>query len=157
MNSRDLCLINHLQELADAGIASFKIEGRMKNEHYVGGAVNAYRRAMNGEKLDFMTELKKLPNRSYTTGFTFNDQNKEYYKTAASISNNIIAAVVEDNNHIRIKNKIINGDELEILSPSSCNGKTFVYKGETANIPEQIIAIDCPYKLEPCDILCKEC
>jgi len=156
MNSRDLCLINHLQELADAGIASFKIEGRMKNEHYVGGAVNAYRRVMNGEKFDFMTELKKLPNRSYTTGFTFSDQNKEYYKTAASISNNIIAAVVENNNHIRIKNKIVNGDELEILSPSSCNGKTFVYKGETANVPEQIIAIDCPYKLEPCDILCKK-
>ena len=54
MNSRDLCLINKLNELADAGAASFKIEGRMKNEHYIGGVVNTYRRAMNGEKFDFM-------------------------------------------------------------------------------------------------------
>ena len=156
MNSRDLCLINYIQELAGAGIASFKIEGRMKNEYYVGGVVNAYRRAMNGEKFDYFNELEKLPHRPYTAGFTFNDKNKEFNKTAASISNNIIAAVVEENNYIRIKNKIANGDELEILSPSVHNGNTFIYNGETANIPEQIIAIDCPYKLQACDILSKK-
>jgi len=156
MNSRDLCLIEKLNKLADAGVASFKIEGRMKNEHYVGGVVNTYRRAMNGEIFDFMTELKKLPHRSYTTGFTFNDQNKEFEKSAASVSGNIIAAVVTENKQIKIKNKILTSDELEILSPSGSNGKIFVFNGETANVPESIISIECPYILEPCDILCKK-
>jgi len=157
MNSRDLCLIDKLNELADAGIASFKIEGRMKNEYYVGGVVSAYRRAMNGENFDYMTELEKLPHRPFTAGFTFNDKDKEFEKSAATISNYIVAAIVTENNQIRIKNKITTGDEVEILSPSKdSNGKTFVFSGETVNVPEQIVTIDCPYTLEPCDILRKK-
>jgi len=161
MNSCDLCLINNLNELADAGVASFKIEGRMKNEYYVGGVVSAYRRAMSGENFDYMAELEKLPHRPFTTGFTFNDKNKEFEKSAASISNHLIVAVVTENNQetdvqIRIKNKITEGDEIEILSPSGSNGKTFIYSGDTLNVPEQIVSINCPYKLEPCDILSKK-
>jgi len=156
MNSRDLCLINNLNELADAGVASFKIEGRMKNEYYVGGVVNVYRRAMNGENFDFMAELEKLPHRPFTTGFTFNDKQKEFEKSAASISNNQIAAIVTEGNNIRIKNKITKGDELEILSPYDNNGKTFIFNGDTVTIPEQIVSIDCPYKLDAYDILSKK-
>jgi len=156
MNSRDLCLINNLQELAEAGVASFKIEGRMKNEYYVGGTVSAYKRAMSGEKFDCMQELEKLPHRPYTTGFTFGDKNKEFNKTADTISDYQIAAVVIENKQIRIKNKIKTGDELEILSPSESSGKRFIFTGETANVPESIIPIDCPHKLEACDILCKK-
>jgi len=156
MNSRDLCLINKLNELADAGVACFKIEGRMKNEHYVGGVVNVYRRAMNRENFDFPAELEKLPHRPFTTGFTFNDEHKEFIKSSAIILNYQIAAVVMENNLIRIKNKITTGDEIEILSPSVCNGKTFIYNGETFNIPEQVVHIDCPHDINPCDILIKK-
>jgi len=156
MNSRDLCLINKLNELAGAGIASFKIEGRMKNEYYVGGVVNTYKRVMNGESFDYMAELEKLPHRLFTEGFTFNDKNKEFEKSSAIVLNYQIVAVVMENNHIRIKNKIIKGDEIEILSPSSSNGKTFVFNGDTVTVPEQIVFIDCPYKLEPFDILSKK-
>jgi len=170
MNSRDLCLINKLNELAGAGVASFKIEGRMKSEYYVGGAVNAYRRAMNGEKFDYMAELEKLSHRPFTAGFTFNDNKKEFDKSAAVISDYIVVAIVIENNQdritqkeyesfeaqIKIKNKITKGDEIEILSPSNNNGKTFIYNNDTASIPERIILIDCPYKLEPYDILCKK-
>ena len=156
MNSRDLCLINNLNELADAGVASFKIEGRMKNEYYVGGVVSVYKRAMNDEKFDYMAELEKLPHRPFTKGFTFNDKDKEYEKSATTISTYFVVAVVIENNQIRIKNKIETGDEIEILSPSESNGKIFVYNGDTANVPEQIISIDCPYKLEACDILRKK-
>jgi len=170
MNSRDLCLIEKLSELADAGVASFKIEGRMKNEYYVGGAVNTYRRAMNGEIFDYMAELEKLPHRPFTAGFTFNDKNKEFEKSAATITNYIIVAVVAENNQdmtfqemtdpggvqIRIKNKITKGDEIEILSPCGSNGKSFVFSGDTVNVPEQIVSINCPYKLEPHDILIKK-
>ncbi|MDR0503282.1 MAG: U32 family peptidase [Treponema sp.] len=170
MNSRDLCLINKLNELAEAGIASFKIEGRMKNEHYAGGVVNVYRRAMNGEKFDYAAELEKLPHRPFTTGFTFGDDHKEFTKSSAVILNYKIAAVAAEKNQdlaalersgidevqIRIKNKIETGDEMEILSPSENNGKTFVYNGNTVNVPEQIVSINCPYKLEPYDILLKK-
>jgi len=171
MNSCDLCLIDKLNELADAGIASFKIEGRMKNEYYVGGVVSAYKRAMTGEKFDYMIEMEKLPHRPYTTGFTFNDKNKEFEKSAATISEYIIAAIVIENKNdttaqecadkdevqIKIKNKISSGDELEILSPSKdSNGKKFTYSGETVNVPEQIVPINCPFKLEPCDIIRKK-
>ena len=180
MNSRDLCLINKLNELADAGIASFKIEGRMKNEHYIGGVVNAYRRTMNGENFDYTLELEKLPHRPFTTGFTFNDNKKEFSKSAAiNLKYQIVAVVTESNQEedfrldhctaqpgldqsdsievqIKIKNKIAAGDEIEILSPSASNGKTFVFNGDTVRIPEQIVLINCPYKLEPFDILIKK-
>ena len=155
MNSRDLCLIEKLNELADAGVASFKIEGRMKNEYYTGGVVNTYRRAMNGEKFDYLSELEKLPHRPFTTGFTFNDKNKEFSKSSAIMLSYQIAAVVTENNLIRIKNKITKGDEIKILSPSAYNGKTFIFGGDTVSIPEQIVSIDCPYKLKPFDILYK--
>ncbi|MCL2184427.1 MAG: U32 family peptidase [Treponema sp.] len=159
MNSCDLCLIEKLNELAAAGSASFKIEGRMKNEYYVGGVVNTYRRAMNKEEFDYSGELEKLPHRPYTTGFTFNDEQKEFSKSSAIIVNYQIAALVTENNQevkIRVKNKIKNGDEIEILSPLEYNGKTFVYNGDTLSIPEQIVSIDCPYKLQPYDILRKK-
>ena len=156
MNSRDLCLIEKLNELADAGVASFKIEGRMKNEHYVGGVVNIYKRAMNNEKFDYINELEKTPHRPFTTGFTFNDEKKEYEKSAVTLSSHKISAVVIEDNQIKVKNKIITGDELEILSPSDCNGKTFIYNGETVNIPEQIVQLDCLYNLKPFDMLTKK-
>ena len=174
MNSRDLCLIDKLRDLADAGVTSFKIEGRMKNEFYTGGVVNTYRRAMNGEVFNYMDELDKLPHRPFTTGFIFNDNNKEFYKSSSITLNYQIAAVVMKDNkeeipecftpdhagafkvQIKIKNKITNGDEIEILSPSGSNGKIFVYNGDNVNIPEQIVFINCPYKIEPFDILIKK-
>ncbi|MCL2181125.1 MAG: U32 family peptidase [Treponema sp.] len=156
MNSRDLCLINRLDELASAGVASFKIEGRMKNEFYVGGAVNVYRRAMNGENFDYMLELEKLPHRPFTTGFTFNDNQKEHIESSKINLNYKIAAIVLEENQIRIKNKISTGDEIEILSPSANNGKTFLFNGDTASVPEQVVSIDCPFELEPFDILIKK-
>ena len=164
MNSRDLCLINYLNELSDAGITSFKIEGRMKNEYYTGGVVNIYKRAMNGEKFNYLEELEKLPHRPFTSGFTFSDQNTEFTKSSKIVLNYQIAAIViEDSGRsdsvtvqIKVKNKINTGDELEIVSPNESNGKTFIYKGDTVNIPEQIVSIECPYKLELYDILRKE-
>ena len=71
LNSRDLCLIEHLDELKAAGVASLKIEGRMKSVYYVAGVVHAYRQALDGIKRDYMTELDKISHRPYTLGFTF--------------------------------------------------------------------------------------
>ncbi|MBR6015082.1 MAG: U32 family peptidase, partial [Firmicutes bacterium] len=94
LNSRDLCMIEHIPELIDTGIASFKIEGRMKSIFYVATIVSAYRRAIDayyadpkGYKFDpaWMSELKKVSHREFTTGFYFDkptnkDQN---YQTSA--------------------------------------------------------------------------
>ena len=155
MNSRDLVLINHIKELADAGVRSFKIEGRMKNECYVGGVVNVYRRAMNGEKFDYMHELSKIPHRPFTTGFVFGDQEKEFFLSSAIIQNFKIVGVSKGGGEVLVKNKIKPNDEIEILSPSETNGKKFEYKGDIANVPETVIQIDCPYPLQPCDLLRK--
>ncbi len=79
LNSGDLNMIRHLGELADAGVKSFKIEGRMKSQYYVASTVSAYRRAMDGYARDkqfvpggdIVRELEQTAHRAYTTGFYF--------------------------------------------------------------------------------------
>ena len=77
LNSKDLCMIDHLGELADAGVTSFKIEGRMKTAYYTAAVTNAYRRATDrleaGLEPDptLKEELAKAANREFTTVFTF--------------------------------------------------------------------------------------
>ena len=79
LNSGDLNMIRHLRELADAGVKSFKIEGRMKSQYYVASTVSAYRRAMDGFAADddfvpgedIIGELEQTAHRAYTTGFYF--------------------------------------------------------------------------------------
>lgn len=75
MNAKDLCVIEHLKELIDAGVCSLKIEGRTKSEHYVALVTRAYRQALNdlaqGKEFDpnLKLELNKIANRGYSTGF----------------------------------------------------------------------------------------
>lgn len=154
MNSRDLCLIDHLPELIAAGVTSLKIEGRMKSEYYVAGVVHAYRQALDGVKKDFRHELLKIPHRPYTTGFTFGDtSSKQYADRASSLQSYEFVGLVKAPKTLIIKNKICPGDTLEILSPSDYDGQTFVWTGEVANIPESEVAFDCPFPLQPNDIL----
>lgn len=75
MNSKDLCMIEHMQELIEAGVSSFKIEGRTKSAYYTAVVTNAYRHALDaaraGESLDpaWVKETEMLSHRPYTTGF----------------------------------------------------------------------------------------
>lgn len=135
LNSKDLCLINHINELINAGITSFKVEGRMKSTYYVATVINAYRRAIddyyNNQEASFnyVEELEKSSNRAFTTGFYFhskdliNLESSKYQQT-----HDFIALVVEDSKDGKVlvehRNKFILGDELEILSPSSSFNKT---------------------------------
>ena len=169
MNSRDLALINHLDELADAGVTSFKIEGRTKTEYYVAGVTNVYRRAMNGEKFDYIKELEKVHHRPYTTGFLFDESSlpatRQYTDSAAQQSTHLfVAIVIDDNNTIQQRNLFCVGDTLEILSPTSSFNKTFTVtqmtnkKGEPitrAQRVKEIITIKCPHVLRKGDILRK--
>lgn len=129
LNSKDMCLINHINELDKAGIKSFKIEGRMKSTYYVATVVNAYRRAIdnylnnNESNFDYIEELEKTSNRAFTTGFYFHDEHKTNKVSSRLIQNyDFIALVVEDTKDGKVliehRNKFVLGDELEVLSPN---------------------------------------
>lgn len=121
LNSKDLCMIKHLKELEEAGICSFKIEGRMKSEYYVACTVNAYRRAINGEDVD-ISELEKSSHRLFTTGFYFGEKDKECFTSSSPVqTHEFMALVLEDakDGYVKIeqRNRFKVGDILEVLSP----------------------------------------
>ena len=169
LNSKDMCLIDHLDELKDAGIASLKIEGRMKSDYYVASVVNAYRRALDGYK-DYNVlhdELEKTSHRRYTTGFYFGADDKEYLEDSMPIQTYVfIAKVVEDAKDGKVKVEMRNrfkvGDELEILSSDDNFLKTIKIEKIKNSIGEyiddakrvqEIVEINCPYSLKTGDIL----
>lgn len=169
LNSKDLCLIDHLDELIRAGVTSFKIEGRMKSDYYVASVVNAYRRAIDGFKdYDILhRELEKTSHRRYTTGFMFNDNNKEYLENSMPVQTYIFVAVAkEDAQNGRVKlemrNRFKEGDILEILAPNDNFLKTLKIQNitdekgqrlEDVKLVQQIVEVDCPYQLKAGDIL----
>ena len=130
LNSKDLCMIKHLKELIDAGVTSFKIEGRMKSPYYVATVTNAYRRALDaiekGENIDLdilEKELEKASHRRYTTGFYFGAKDKEYLETSMPVqTHEFMATVLEDAKDgyalIEQRNRFKVGETLEVLSPS---------------------------------------
>ena len=139
-NSRDLCLIDFVDEIYNAGVNSFKIEGRMKSPYYVATVINAYRRAIdymfecekNGIKYvcpeELKKELNKASHRKYTTGFMFSDGNPtQNYETSIQEQDSKFMAIVQDVKEGKIlveqRNKFAVGDNLEILSPSVAFGK----------------------------------
>ncbi len=137
MNSNDMCMIEHLPELIDAGIYSFKIEGRMKSAYYAAAVTNAYRHALDaaeaGEPLSriWVDEMEKISHRKYCTGFYF-DQPGQYYSKSDSIyfATADVCAVVEscDDDGSAVltqRNKFSRGDTLELLT-NDCEPISFV-------------------------------
>ncbi|MEI6499124.1 MAG: U32 family peptidase [bacterium] len=136
LNSKDLCMIDHIPELIKAGIISFKIEGRLKSEYYVATVVKAYRSAIDqyfsnpeqyiDNKKDLSDEINKTANRGLTTGFYFDkpDQNTNNYKSSKADSTwGYIGRVTDyDKKQQTItficKNYLEIGDHLEIITPS---------------------------------------
>ena len=169
LNSKDMCLIDHLDKLEDAGICSLKIEGRMKSEYYVASVVNAYRRALDGfdDKKVLNDELEKTSHRRYTTGFYFGAKDKEYLEDSMPIQTyEFIAKVVEDQRDgmvkVEMRNRFKVGDELEVLSSDGNFLKKIKIEkiinslGEEitdAKRVQEIVSINCPYNLKTGDIL----
>lgn len=173
LNSKDLCMIEHIKELIDAGVTSFKIEGRMKSPYYVATVTNAYRRALddlyNNKSFnkDLYLELEKTSHRQYTTGFYFNDNNKECLESSTPVqTHEFIALVKEDAKNgyalIEQRNYFKIGDELEILSPYDYFNKKIVVeellntegaKVEIANRVQQPIYLKTNINLHKNDIL----
>lgn len=134
LNSKDMCLIDHLEELINAGISSFKIEGRMKTPYYVATVVNVYNRRLNeialGQKsqFDWKEELCKTSNREFTTGFYFGEDNKQNYKQSGNLQTHTFVALVLQNSLdgyvlVEQRNRFKVGDQLEVLSPNDTFNK----------------------------------
>ena len=129
MNSRDLCMIDHIPELIEAGIDSFKIEGRAKSAYYAACVTNAYRHgidaAMSGEPLDpvWRAEVDKISHRYYYTGFYFGQpQAGQFYDDARYIRDWDVAAYVVScdeagNAVLTQRGRFWKGDTLELLIP----------------------------------------
>ena len=179
MNSKDLCMIRHIPELAQSGICSMKIEGRMKSIFYVAQVVRAYRQALDAYEKDpenwqfreeWADELSKASHREFTTGFYFHkagaeDQN---YRTSAYIKPYIFTGLVLDYDpetrfaKVEQRNKMVIGDSLEIFGP----GPGFFEQSliemfdaetgeplESAPHPQQLLKIRLDHPAKPGDML----
>lgn len=135
LNSKDLCTIEFIKELNEAGINSLKVEGRMKSTYYVATVINAYRRAIDDflnsrtPSFNYIEELKKTSNRAFTKGFYFEDENKTNTLTSKLTQTYKFVAIVIDSvdGYILVehRNKFKLGDVLDVLSPDENFNKTF--------------------------------
>ena len=146
-NSKDLCMVDHIPELLEAGIDSLKVEGRMKTALYVAAITRAYRKAID----DFLTsektyrdnlewyraEVSKCTNRRYTTGFYFGrpDENTQIYNESTYVNEYIYLGIVEEVREeeaagclVRIeqRNKFSVGDTVEIMRPDGSDREAAV-------------------------------
>ena len=127
MNSRDMCMIAHIPELLEAGVSSFKIEGRMKSSYYAAVVTNAYRHAIDaalkGCPLDpvWVEETEKVSHRPYSTGFYYGDPGQHYSSASYTTDADVMAVVDscdQDGNAVLIqRGKFFRGDSLELLLP----------------------------------------
>ena len=177
-NSKDLCMIEHIPEMIDAGIDSFKIEGRMKTALYVATVARTYRKALDDYKKDpeiykenmewYKSEIGKCTYREFTTGFYFGkpDSTTQIYDNNTYVKNYTYLGTVEmvDGRgfaRIEQKNKFSVGEIIEVMKPDGRNLKVTV-KGiydedgnarESAPHPLEVLYVDLGLEMESYDIL----
>lgn len=132
-NSRDLCMIEHIDDLVKAGISSFKIEGRAKSSYYVAVVTNAYRKALDDYFDNFnipdykvpawiIDEVHKISHREYSTGFFYGQEPGQTRNNGGYIREYDVVAVCEDSDgdtaFITQRNRFFKGDTLDVLPPS---------------------------------------
>jgi putative protease len=133
MSTKDLCLVNHLNKLIDAGVDSLKVEGRTKSLYYVSAVAKTYREAIdavyknrNTNMTPYFNELLKVGNRGYTTGFYLGDgeyPNDGYsYDISKGLAGADFLCEVHDKDgdyyKIKTKNKFFVNSDIEVISPS---------------------------------------
>ena len=132
LNSKDMCMIEHIDKLAQAGVTSLKIEGRAKSAYYVTVVTNAYRMAVDHYYKDpdnfvlpewIRDEVYKVSHRKYCNGFFFGTpEESQYYENSGYIRNYDVVAVVEkcenDTVFCTQRNRFFAGDKVELLVPS---------------------------------------
>ena len=176
-NSKDLCMIEHIPELLESGIDSFKIEGRMKTALYVATVARTYRMAIDDYQKDaeyyrsripfYKEEIAKCTYRQYTTGFFFGkpDENTQIYDSNTYVKEYTYLGIVgeEKDGKYRIeqRNKFLVGETIEVMKPSGENISVQVLGiededgtvMESAPHPKQVLYIDLGIKLDQYDIL----
>ena len=179
-NSKDLCMIEYIPELVEAGIDSLKIEGRMKTALYVATVARTYRKAIDDYFTDpklyeknmdwYQTEISKCTYRQFTTGFYFGkpDENTQIYDNNTYVNEYIYLGIVEavKDNLCRIeqRNKFCVGDTIEIMKPDGTNVPVtveamYTEDGESVDSaphPKQVLWIKLSEAAEKYDLLrCK--
>lgn len=165
-NSKDLCMIEYIPELIDAGIKSFKIEGRVKSSYYVATVIRSYRMAIDEYLRDpenysfneeWLNEIKKASYRDFTTGFYFNKPTgkDQVYTSSSYIRNYEYVGLVLDYDDesklatVEQRNRMFIGDEVEVFGPgkeyfSQIIEKMYDEEGneiEVAPHPQQVVKI----------------
>ena len=176
MSSRDLSMIAHVPELIDAGIASFKIEGRMKSAYYTAVVTNAYRMAIDaalrGETQPdplWLRELESVSHREYDTGYFFADSRKEaltcresgYIREKAYLATVLSYDPATGEAKCVQRNKVSVGDPMELLTPGKGGQPLFctaLFDEEHQPIPStphpaMIFYLPVPFPVQPGDIL----
>ncbi len=168
LNSKDLNMSRHLKELENAGVTSFKIEGRMKSEYYLATVINAYRRCMDGGFSETVErELLTAAHRDYTTAYAFgeNPQTVNYTDSQAKGDCDYIGNVLDYKGGfitVEMRGRFKAGDILEVLSPSDNFGKSFTVEKAYTSAGEEVTdcklvqekyKVPCPYALQAGDIL----
>lgn len=168
LSSHDLCCVEFLDEIADAGVMSFKIEGRMKSPYYVATVTNAYRQRMNGTASleQIKNELECASHRPYSTGFyygalKYDHNNDGLYHQSCKFIGIVLADEGNGRYTVEMRNRFSVGDTLEILSPNS-SGKSFTVESiidkegndrQTAHLPQELLSVACPERLTEGDLL----
>ena len=180
-NSKDLCMIEHIPEMIDAGIDSFKIEGRMKTALYVATVARTYRKAIDAAVQGKETfeeilpwakeEISKCTYRQFTTGFYFGkpDENTQIYDSNTYINEYIYLGIInraEQNVvYIEQRNKFCVGETIEIMKPDGSNVETKVVsiineetgeKMESAPHPQQKLRVELDQPASVYDLLRKK-
>lgn len=164
MNSKDLCLLPYLLQLMEAGICSFKIEGRMKSAHYAASVVSVYRRAIDAcwrdpqhytVKQEWLDELEKVSHRPYTTGFALGkpDAAAQVYTTSSYLQTHEFVGLVRDWDNGRLtveqRNHMKEGETLEVFCPDG-SLRTLVLKEMRNQDGEPIVAAQHPQMVFTC-------
>ena len=182
-NSKDLCMIDYIPELMEAGIDSLKIEGRMKTALYVAAVARTYRKALDDYRESeekyrtnskwYQEEISKCTYRRFTTGFYFGkpDENTQIYDSNTYVNEYTYLGIVEEYGpHMQLpgplarieqRNKFSVGDRIEIMKPDGRNILTIVRgiyneKGEaeeSAPHPKQLLWLDLSEPAEVFDLL----
>ncbi len=180
LNSKDLNLINYLDDVVNSGVCSFKIEGRMKSEYYLATIINAYRKAIDSylelgskykENPMFLSEVMKTNHRAFTTAYCLGDNSEtvNYDDTQSVGERTFIALVLGYDKEkklakIEMRNRFKIGDKLEILSPNSYHNEVIDVNEmfdenscqvEDAKKVQQILFIKTEIELSEGDILRK--
>ncbi|GFI60966.1 putative protease YdcP [Clostridiales bacterium] len=181
-NSKDLCMLGHIPDLFDAGVSSFKIEGRMKTAYYVGAIVKAYRQAIDDyfnapeyyeSRVDYyISEAAKVSHRDFTTGFFYGrpGHDDQVYTSNTYIRDyDFVGMVVEDLDKntgcatVMQRNKFEVGDRIEVLPIEGDSAEMIVEQMWDENgisvvsapHPEQILKLKTKLPLKKYDMLRK--